>query len=362
MRFFRKYLKTSREHSIQKIPSRFRLLFRAHDLDIARAPELVPGLAFAALATDEKLLATLTPDLIHVTAAMFGVRSEWLQGIDDQIYNVHWSKHDPAALLDVLSTTLPSTEQPSLFPLRFLTTSKKLDRQGEHEQWLLPVVVEHLRDVGEDHVCRFHVFANFYDWTNTPFRLEAKAIARTVYLALKIPVTMYEVSEDVIEQVMVGKAFPPLPLQSGLLPSSCLEDYALSREESYVAKEVNELSEVMGLLDARGLSGYRLRRPEALFIAEQEQTTLAPPPAPPTPTTGGKRQIQTANWEAIIQAAKTLWAQYPNESIAGMIERLRPMSHLKASALSDSAMHKRIAPHAPANVRGKPGRKPKYST
>ena len=132
---------------------------------------------------------------------------------------------------------------------------------------------------------------------------------------------------------------------------------------SRVAKEVDELRQVLDQLDTLGLRDYQFGCAPNV-IAEQDTSTVDGPAAasPPAPKEGGKRQAQQNNWTAITGAAQTVWSQSPATTIASMIERLKRMPHLKAAALSDSAIHKRIAPLAPEGVRAKPGRKPKKST
>lgn len=61
-------------------------------------------------------------------------------------------------------------------------------------------------------------------------------------------------------------------------------------------------------------------------------------------------------WAPTITAAKTIWSQDKNLSIAEVVRKIKEMPHLQASSFSESAIRKQIAKYSP--IPGKPGRKP----
>lgn len=71
------------------------------------------------------------------------------------------------------------------------------------------------------------------------------------------------------------------------------------------------------------------------LISEAARAGKSPQHLPPAP---GKRKAQEASWGAIVTAAKTIWAKPPYLTYAEMIQQLKSMPHLKAAALSNSAM------------------------
>lgn len=89
------------------------------------------------------------------------------------------------------------------------------------------------------------------------------------------------------------------------------------------------------------------------YIQKDEPTTTEE-----TSTTNKKNNLSSSEnlWEPTITAAKTIWSQDKKLSIAEVIKKIKNMSHLKASAFSESAIRKHIAKHSP--IPGKPGRKP----
>lgn len=377
MDFLRALLNRKEPDSISLMPVRFRQVFEANGLDVTVVPRLIPQLKFSDLLADDKLLKEITPEVIDATAQLFGVRSEWLQGLDDFPYQVAWSRGTPQNLLARLSDAIaPRGKERNHFPLRVLTTSMNLDRQGNHQQWLLPVIVETVDELGDTPIHRCHIFGNHYDWTNEAARLEIKALAWVVYHQLGSPVSLYQVTPKEMEKFMMGEAIPSVLWRKGLLSAPSLEDFALSKQESVQAKETDELAKLQEYLDVFGLKEWRFEAslpsqtdsPEPAKLEEAKNATPATPekPAPGTRMASGKRQTQQANWDAILASADTIWAdqrqtKQPRSTYADMIQRLKAMPHLKASGLSDSAIHKKLRAIAPPEVRGKPGRKPKQS-
>jgi hypothetical protein len=248
----------------------------------------------------------------------------------------------------------------------------QLDRKGTAQQWLLPIIVETVSEVGDTPVHRCQVVANHYDWTKLSHRMELKLLVWAVWTQLQTPVPMYQVTPGEFEKIMMGQAIPSVLWRKPPITEPSLEDYVLSEQESRQAKETDELPQLNAYLEASGVKQWwseasslidKEAQSEAEAASEASRVTPASPEKSPprNPMTGGKRQTQQANWDAILNSARTVWAREPSLSYADMIQRLKGMSHLKASSFTDSAIHKRLRPAAPDQVRGKPGRKPKQS-
>lgn len=355
------------------VSERFTRLFSAHDIQLNQIPRLIPQITYEDLGSPKALLAALSPAVIDATAELFGIRSEWLEGLDDTPYQFSSAGGSPKTVLSRLIDAISARgRDQSWFPLRVLTTSMQLDRQGKHQQWLLPVIIETVTQLGETFVFRCHFFSNHYDWTNEAHRLELKAIVAVAYERFHIPAPLYQVTPKEMEQFMLGELIPSVFWRKGPLTEPSLEDFVLNNEQSRQAQETDELAKLQAYLDASHLRECRLEATPLLSktaTAESDaiQAAKAAAPAEPAkpdatvPTKPGKRQAQQANWDAILTAAQTIWTRPPYLSYADMIQRLKSMPHLKAAALSDSAIHKRLRPIAPEPVRGKPGRKPNQS-
>ena len=151
-------------------------VFAAHDIEATQIPRLLPSVQYKDLESPKTLLSAITPGVIDATAQIFGIRREWLEGLDDMMYRVNWARGESKIVLSHLADAIAIRGKAgNWFPLRVLTTSMKLERAGRHQQWLLPVIVETVDEVGETLVLRCHIFGNVYDWTNEVARMELKA-------------------------------------------------------------------------------------------------------------------------------------------------------------------------------------------
>lgn len=154
------------------IADRLTSVFAAHDIQANQIPRLLPSIQYKDLESPKTLLPAITPAVIDTTAQLFGIRGAWLEGLDNTIYDVHWARGTPEHVLSGLAGAIAEKgREHNHFPLRVLTTSMNLDREGQHQQWLVPVIVETVDELGDTLVHRCHVFGNVYDWTREAARL-----------------------------------------------------------------------------------------------------------------------------------------------------------------------------------------------
>lgn len=349
---------------------RFLYVFEAHGIEVSEIPRFIAQIKYQDLQAPSSLMAALTPAMIDATAELLGVRRQWLEGSDDLVLYPFGRRGNPDDMLNRLRSAVSASMDHGFFdrfPLRVLTTSKALSREpGEHST-LLPVIVEPIGDLGDRSVYRCHVFGDSYDWSHTPSRLELKAITWLLSHRLNAIVPLFQVSEEELDDIRSGMAIPSMVWRKGLVTDPSLEDFVLTFEESGVAQETDELPAVLNYLDTHGLLDFTFRATSPVPVtassepAPQEASTATPVAPKGKPPSTGKRQAQQAHWSAILTAAQTVWAKPPCISYADMIRRLKSMPHLKASALSNSAIHKQLHKIAPPEVRGKPGRKPNQS-
>lgn len=352
-------------NSIDRVAPRFLQAFNEHGVETAQIPRLLPEIRLDDLQSPSKLLAALTPAILDRVAKLFGIRSEWLEGVDDRIYNYLAVYKHPAVLLEHLARIWPAQEDGIGFPLRVLTTTRSLDRHDDQYQQLAPVIVEQIAVLGDEEIYRFHIYQDGFDWGHLPARIELKAIARVVFKALHMPVPLFAVSQDDMDEITEGRMIPMRLLDGCLLTHPSLEDYALDPKESGIAKETDELPAVLEYIKEHRLDEISFDRPPP----ETSATVSAPENAETvstdqfiTPPKPGKRIDQRHDWAVLRAAAAALWAQGDQITYADMIRRLKKMPQLRATALSDSTIHKHIRDLAPPNIRGKSGRKPKKST
>lgn len=367
MTLLRQLFRPQLKDSISLMAGRFLHVFQANNIEKSHIPRLIPQIKYEDLRSPDRLLAALTPEVIDITAKLFGIQSQWLEGVDDTVYESFWLQTNPRQFLSHFAPAFVLGDPKPWFPLRVLTTSKRLDRNSANEQLLLPVVVESLTLIGDDSIYRCRVCSMKFDWTDPGSRIQLKAIALLVYRRLGNPIPLFQVTPEEMERFTDGTSIPSLTLRRALLTNPSLEDYVMTSEESRVAKETDELPDLLSYLDAAGLDASVFElvaatcKEDLPMVATQGSSPEVAPVPGKKPATG-KRQAQRDQWAAIVGAAQATWSQEPTVTYTAMIQRLQRMPHLKASALGESAIRKHIALVAPPEVRGKPGRRPKKST
>lgn len=133
----------------RNLAERFLHLFDAHNVHRSQIPRLIGQIKPADLQSEARLLDALTVEVIDATAHLFGVRREWLEGLDDLMFYPFWDRGNPKSVLHRLACVVASAgveSSLSRFPLRVLTTSKMLNPALTHQQWLFPVIVEPVSD------------------------------------------------------------------------------------------------------------------------------------------------------------------------------------------------------------------------
>ena len=366
---YRRFTQKPQPKAVNIVAQRFLQAFNDHGVQPSQIPRLMPQIRLDDLKSEEALLAVLTPAILDQTAKFFGIRSEWLEGVDDKIYEYQSCYKDSAIFFEVLASLQSRTDLNTLScPLRVLTSTKKLDCTDDNQQLLAPILVEKIAELGEDSIYRYHIFNDGFDWGYRPTRIQLKALARLIYTVLHIPVPLYIVSPAELQSIIEQEAIPQNIVNRGLLTTPSLEDFALSHAESGIAKEIGELPYVLLYIEEYKLASLIAEKP--LFTLQPGEPTAQPHTAPElspptaTPTKTGKRAQNSQDlWMPVRNTVQAWWAEEGDAlHIAQAIARIKTLPHLKAGALSDSAIRKHIADLAPANVRGKSGRKPKQST
>jgi hypothetical protein len=238
------------------VARRFLSVFQEHGVALTQIPRLLPKFPLAALESEASLFRSLSPDVLDQVAKLFGVRCQWLEGVDDQIYEYLACYKRPKVILDHLAA-ICRRQGPDLdFPLRVLTTDKHLDRNASNRQLLVPVIVEPIAMIGEEQIYRYHLYRDGFDWEYEPTRIELKAIARLMFLNLSQPTALFVISQKEMDDVLDGKVIPMRYLDGCQLSSPSLEDYALEQERSHIAKEVDEFPEVLRYIQQEDLQDY----------------------------------------------------------------------------------------------------------
>lgn len=358
--FFRKVLGSENAKDVNIVAKRIVEAFNKHGVETTQIPRIFPALTLDNLATPGKLLSVVTPQIIDSVAQLFGIRSQWLEGVDDEVYEYLGTYKAPVELLKRLNELRYPRGERVNFPLRVLTTHRHLDRSADEYQVLAPILVEPIAELGDETIYRYHVYRDGFDWNHTTSRIELKAIARIIFTKLHTPVPLFVVSPQDMDEVLEGRTVPRDLIDGALITDPSLEDYAIPANGSCVAKETEEFPEVAAYIERLNLADVQFQGETDnvdVAVVEEELRTDEVVSA----QEGKQRSDRGSIWGPILHAAQAIWAQEPSLPIAEVVRRLRGMTDFKASRFTESAIHKRIAPIAPAGVRGKPGRKPKQS-
>lgn len=249
------------------VPQRFLQAFRDHGIEPPQIPRLLPRINLNALQSEEALLPNLAPEILDSVAHLFGIRTEWLEGVDDKVYEYKAYHKEPGVLLDHLAALVEGKEICLTFPLRILTVTKQLDRNDRGCGYMAPVLLEKITDLGEETIYRYHVYQDGIDWSHSSARIELKAIARLAATKLGIVIPLHVITNKEMEGVLAGKIIPRRFLEGCQITDPSLEDYVLNKAESVVAKEFDELPAVFDYIEKHGLSDIQFHT-----ATEDEQT------------------------------------------------------------------------------------------
>lgn len=246
----RKLLGRKHRGPTEIVAERFLAVFGAHGVSATQIPRLLPEVGLDKLNSRDKLLAVLTNNVLEATARLFGIEREWLDGVSDRLYPSRMCYKRPRRLFEDLAFL---KRDDAGFPVHALCCTKELNAADGRQQPVVLLLTEQIAELGDEEILRFRVYADFWDWSYAPARIQLKAMARLVYLNLKVPVPLYRVQARVLNRVRDGKVVPRSWLIGGPLVNLSLEDFALGPVESAQAKECEELPAVMQYIRAKKL-------------------------------------------------------------------------------------------------------------
>lgn len=364
-KLFQSFAGKSKPTPVNIVAQRFLQAFHDHDIQPAQIPRLLPSIKLDDLKSDESLLAALTPRVLDQAAQLLGIRTAWLEGVDSYIYEPLTCYKQPETFFENLALLKRDENDFDDFYVQTLVTTKQLDMNDSSQQLLVVIVAEKIAELGDQRVYRYHVYGDGWDWGYWPTRIQLKAMARLLYRKFGKTMPLYTTKLADIENIRGSKQIPRSCLGGCLISTPSLEDFALSPDESVIAKEIDELPEVLKYIEEHNLENLILESPRhpASPCEPVSAPEISPESAVAQAPKAGKRANNTHElWEPVKTIVRAWWAREGDTlHIAEAIKRIKNMPHLKAAALSDSAIRKHIADLAPENVRGKSGRKPNKS-
>lgn len=366
IKLWRRIAGKTKNDPVNLVAQRFLQVFHGHGLQAAQIPRLLPQIKLDDLKSEEALLAALTHELLDQAATLFGIRSSWLEGVDDRIYEWLSCYKQPEVFFENLALLNRGANDFDNFYVQTLVTTKKLDMNDPSQQLLVVIVVEKIAELGDQRVYRYHVYGDGWDWGYYPTRIQLKAMARLLDKKFGKTMPLYTAKLADLENIREGKQIPKSCLGGCLISDPSLEDYAMSKDEHFHAKEIAELPDVLDYINEHRLIEFidaELSKPvPASETTSSPEVTPEQPSTTQAPKSGKRANNEQELWLPVRAVAGALWdAEGDSLNITAAAKRIKEMKHLKASALSIDAIRKHIADLAPPNVRGKAGRKPNKS-
>lgn len=143
---------------VNVVAKRFIQVFADHGVQPAQIPRLIPHVKLDDLDSEKALLAVLTPEVLDQTAHLFGIRTAWLEGVDDDIYERKSCYKRPDVFFKNLALLKHDKNDFDYFYVQTLTATKQLNMNDPSQQLLVVIVVEKIAELGEQRVERYHVY------------------------------------------------------------------------------------------------------------------------------------------------------------------------------------------------------------
>lgn len=229
---------------------RFLQVFDEHGVPPLQIQRLLPQVSPDRLKSLEKLLPVLKTDTLREASELLGIQQGWLEGEDECIYAPRFCYKCPQEFWQDLAS-IPKANRD--FPVRALYAGKPPDYRRGSGQPIVLLMLERIAQIGEKDIYRFRVYDEMWDWGHPPCRIQLKATARLLCQLHGTPLPLFRVSDRTLREIGQGKCVPRRYVDGCLSTNPSLEDYALSHEESGVAREVEELPVVLSYIEQNGL-------------------------------------------------------------------------------------------------------------
>ena len=262
----------SQKGSIKLVAERFFRVFHDHGVETSQIPRLFPQIRLDDLKSEQALLAILNHDILEQVAKFFGVRTEWLEGVDDVIYKSHTCYKHPETFFEDLAALHWDILHS---PVRALVSDINLDCTDRRVQHIALVLLDEIAELGDEIIYRYRVESGEWDWGHPPCRLQLKAMARLAFQKYRITIPIFVVKQQILEAICANKLIPTDYLNGCLCSYPSLEDFGLTCEESSVAKEIEEIPLVMKFIKNYGMENLANKFPRPV-AAEQKSDKLQP--------------------------------------------------------------------------------------
>ncbi|HCX47546.1 TPA: hypothetical protein ROY30_004123 [Bacillus cereus] len=244
-----KLIKDKKNGAVYKVVKRFIEVYENHSIMQNQIPFFIDkkfGLSLKDFVDYDSILKILNDDIINWTCEKFGVRREWLDGIDNQIY---WYKSYYKEVHSFIRDTynLVSTrEQITMYVFKY--GDLRLEEDGDHN--IVFLLRYPIGKINSRYVYKYIPISTIWRWSYWRSRYQAKAI---IYLCndMGINVKGYDLIEK--EKIASGEVFPEkligeMPLGLTWYP----EDYIDMWSQNDLAREIEETNKVKKYMEKEG--------------------------------------------------------------------------------------------------------------
>lgn len=260
------------DEQLNMLADRFIKLFVDHGVEETQIPRVFPKISLQDLSSKFALIEKLTPSLIDEAARLFNVRSEWLEGVDEEVYPFFSCYKQPQKLLELMQQVDVAVDD---YPFRILTSADKLDYLSEKYQPVLIVVLKKITTLNDEDIYRYYLDSQ-WDWTEAPCRVQLKAMAYQFFNTNKIPIPIYKVSKQAFQDIADRKCIPKQQLDHPIITDPSLEDFVLRKSQSHQSKESEELPQVNAYIAEYELGEFTISSNRELHQVDDSQKTTNP--------------------------------------------------------------------------------------
>lgn len=236
-----------------QIVRRFVDLFEVHGISRSEIPRfLAPtfDLRISDVLDDQRLLELLDERLLNYVCSRFGILRGWLDTGGCGIYPRIMVYKNLRGFVELLDGLLKS--ESNIEGFCFKTKENKLEKSASNHEPICLFFRAELAILGDKTIYRYYFLDDTWPWGHSPARIELKAVCllclqRTVYIRCR------NAPRKKIEAVLSGAEFPARLNENSSGAHWHLDDYALLRSESVVAKDEEEALEVRQHLRELGL-------------------------------------------------------------------------------------------------------------
>jgi len=235
----------SKQAKVKRVGDRFIKLFLEHGIAITQIPRLLPEVNLDQLVDTEKLLTTITPEVIQKVSVLFGIQREWLEGSTKRIYKSLSCYKRPLDFFAELKTLNMDGDLNSVIVLC------QNNNFGDGKKLKEPFVImfkDKLADLGDNEIYRYRIFSEM-DWSHWNCRAQVMAMIRLAHAIYGVSVPVISIGKKEFAKISQGRSIPRRSVNSCRpMRDLCLEDFSLFIDENMSSLDEGELGHAMELM------------------------------------------------------------------------------------------------------------------